>query len=141
MRLHGNINFYTKSPHLICLATAFHQNFNEWAALVFSHSNGAWHDVIRFMDIVRNSACTVKCGYKFCSFSQKLKLIEIVFCILLPFSTTYLCETAFSSITQIKIKHRGCLQAIENDLRVCLSTVVHARIETLSQSLQSQPAH
>lgn len=61
--------------------------------------------------------------------------------ILLPFSTTYLCEKAFSSMTMIKTKHRGCLQALENDLRVCLSTDVNAHIETLSWSLQSQPSH
>ncbi|XP_043944978.1 zinc finger BED domain-containing protein 5-like [Protopterus annectens] len=61
--------------------------------------------------------------------------------ILLPFSTTYLCEKAFSAMTHIKIKHRGCLQALENNLRVCLSTTVLARIETLSQSLQSQPSN
>ncbi|KAF0987494.1 LOW QUALITY PROTEIN: hypothetical protein HZS_95 [Henneguya salminicola] len=49
--------------------------------------------------------------------------------ILLPFSTSYLCEKAFSTRTRIKIKHRG---ELENNLRVGLPTAVLARFATLS---------
>ena len=37
--------------------------------------------------------------------------------ILLPFTTTYLCETAFSAVTNMKTKYRSRL-VVENDMRV-----------------------
>lgn len=42
--------------------------------------------------------------------------------ILLPFSTTYLCECGFSALVQLKTKYRNKLN-IEHDLRVALSCI------------------
>ena len=43
--------------------------------------------------------------------------------ILLPFVTTYLCESAFSSLTSIKNKQRYELKSVEHELRVCSSDI------------------
>lgn len=59
---------------------------------------------------------------------------------LLPFSTSYLCEAAFSSLCYLKNKYRNRLACVENDLRLKLSPI-KPDIATLSKSLQAHPSH
>ena len=59
--------------------------------------------------------------------------------VLLPFATTYLCETAFSAVTAMKTKYRSRLN-IEHDIRVCLSRI-SPRLDKLCGAKQAQPSH
>ncbi|XP_049321925.1 protein FAM200B-like [Astyanax mexicanus] len=59
---------------------------------------------------------------------------------ILPFSTTYLCESGFSTLVQLKSKQRNRLNT-EHDLRVTLSTVT-PDFETLIKSkVHAQLSH
>ena len=58
---------------------------------------------------------------------------------LLPFTTTWLCESAFSALLNIKSKPRNRLD-VEADIRcVLLSTA--PRIQSLVDKIQQQPSH
>jgi hypothetical protein len=50
--------------------------------------------------------------------------------ILLQFSPSYLCEQAFSCLTNIKSKGRNHLHSVEEQMRVCL-TKIRPRIQNL----------
>ena len=59
--------------------------------------------------------------------------------ILIPFVSTYLCESRFSSLLQIKSKQRNRLD-VEDDLRCALSQTA-PRIRMLSDRKQGQASH
>lgn len=54
---------------------------------------------------------------------------------LLPFTTTYLCETAFSTMSIIKTKHRNRLDA-EDAVMLAISKI-EPRLEKLSKHVAS----
>ncbi|XP_068227309.1 zinc finger MYM-type protein 6-like [Palaemon carinicauda] len=60
--------------------------------------------------------------------------------LLLPFSTSYLCEQAFSAMATIKSKQRNRLLSLEDDMRVALSTM-RPDIKSLCAKHQSQVSH
>ena len=66
-------------------------------------------------------------------------LSEIVLRLLLPFPTTYLCETGFSSLLVIKSKYRSRL-VVEDDLRCALANTA-PRISDLVRKKQPQTSH
>lgn len=59
---------------------------------------------------------------------------------ILPFSTSYLCESAFSAMNAIKSKNRSQLKSLEDDLRVSLSTI-RPRKDILMKEHQAQVSH
>ncbi|XP_068208551.1 zinc finger BED domain-containing protein 5-like [Palaemon carinicauda] len=60
--------------------------------------------------------------------------------LLLPFSTSYLCEQAFSAMATIKSKQRNRLLSLEDDMRVALSTI-RPDIKSLCSKHQLQVSH
>lgn len=59
---------------------------------------------------------------------------------LLPFVSTYLCETAFSRMTQIKSKYRSCITNIEVTMRPAISKI-NPRFEILCHKKQMHISH
>jgi len=58
---------------------------------------------------------------------------------LLPFATTYLCESGFSHLVMIKTKFRNRLNA-EPELRLKLTKIV-PNIDSICDSKQAHPSH
>lgn len=57
--------------------------------------------------------------------------------ILLPFSSTYLCEAGFSGMTHIKTKSRNNLD-VAHALRVALTSSVEPRLDKIVKTKQVQ---
>lgn len=59
--------------------------------------------------------------------------------ILLPFVTSYLCKTGFSTVAVLKTKYRSRL-VIEKELRTAISSMI-PRFEKICAEKQAQPTH
>lgn len=66
-------------------------------------------------------------------------LCETALAVLIPFATTWLCESGFSTLLSIKTKSRNRLNA-QADMRVAISNVV-PRFERLISMKQGQKSH
>ena len=66
----------------------------------------------------------------------RIKAIKI----LLPFASSWLCEFGFSALIEIKSKKRQRLLAIDDEMRVCL-TSLEPRFELICSKKQAQPSH
>jgi zinc finger BED domain-containing protein 5/7/8/9 len=71
--------------------------------------------------------------------TQFPQLYERAMRVILPFATSYLCETGFSALAAVKTKYRNRLN-VENDLRIALSNIL-PRIDDLCHAKQSHPSH
>lgn len=60
--------------------------------------------------------------------------------ILLQFSTSYLCELGFSTLTNIKSKKRSRLLSVDEEMRVCLSSIP-PNIPRICKSSQAHVSH
>ena len=59
--------------------------------------------------------------------------------VIVPFASTYLCESGFSTLVQLKTKARNKLD-VADDMRLALSKT-SPRISRLVAELQAQPSH
>uniref|UniRef100_UPI00358F083F SCAN domain-containing protein 3-like n=1 Tax=Myxine glutinosa TaxID=7769 RepID=UPI00358F083F len=61
---------------------------------------------------------------------------------LMPFTTTWMCEAGFSTVTFLKSRYRNTLETVAlcADLRIALSPL-QSRIDDLVPNMQSQPSH
>ena len=59
--------------------------------------------------------------------------------VLLPFATTYLCESGFSALVVLKTEKLNRLN-VEDDMRLALSAT-KPRITELVEAMQSHPSH
>ena len=67
------------------------------------------------------------------------ELAEIALKALLPFPSSYLCETGFSTMSIIKTKYRNSMD-VRSPLRVALSSI-EPRIDKLSKNKQAHMTH
>ncbi|XP_067933379.1 protein FAM200A-like [Watersipora subatra] len=98
-----------------------------------------------FLELTNNSA--LKDDFKelpiehFCVQAQIFypNISLAAFKMLIPFASTYLCESAFSAMLTIKSKSKNHLE-VEADLRCALSTTT-PNIKILVSSKQTQKSH
>ena len=75
-----------------------------------------------------------------CDMSESyLQISKLAFRTLLPFATTYLWESGFSTLLHIKTKERNRMKVV-HDMRLALSNI-QPQISRLAAQTQAQPSH
>ena len=98
----------------------------------------------QFSEVKKDStACDIYCEKSlsqfWCDMSELYPQIsKLAFRILLPFATTYLCESGFSTLSHIKTKERNRLK-VKYDMRLALSNT-QPQISRLAAQTQAQPS-
>ena len=72
---------------------------------------------------------------------QYKKLAEKAISLLIQSSSTYLCESGFSTLSQIKTKQRNSIEKIDHLMRGALETEFVPRYDQLVGKLQNQKSH
>ena len=67
------------------------------------------------------------------------KVSKLAIRMLLPFPSTYLCESGFPTLFHIKTKHRNRL-SVEDDMRCAIANTA-PDIKKLASLKQAQPSH
>ena len=100
----------------------------------------------QFLDLMHDSAAKVVFAEKSLNafwasmYGSYHRVAVAALTLLVAFPSTYLCESAFSSMVQIKTKSRNRLIDLESDLR-CAISKVEPNIEALVQAKQMQKSH
>ncbi|XP_063872067.1 LOW QUALITY PROTEIN: protein FAM200C-like [Scylla paramamosain] len=119
----------------------------------FSHLNELFTDVELLLESLQEEAINLKCDSSAKRDFETMKLEEFwvkylpmypkvgeeALRVILPFSSTYLCEAGFSALVVLKTKQRNRLD-VENDLSCALSSF-NPRISDLVRKKQQHPSH
>ena len=92
------------------------------------------------MQMLRSDFNSEKVAKFWCSLTRVyIRLAKRTKVALIPFATTYLCESGFSALLAIKTKQQNRLDA-KDDMRVALSKTI-PQFCILVENKQQQPSH
>ena len=95
---------------------------------------------LRTMQMLRSDFNSKKVAEFWCSLTQAYpRLVMRVMVALIPFATSYLCQSGFLALLAIKTKQRKRLD-VEDDMRVALSKTI-PQFHVLVEKKQQQPLH
>jgi len=95
---------------------------------------------LRTKEMIRHEFNSKSLGEFWCSLTQAYpRLAKRAMGALIPFATTYLCESGFSALVTIKTKSRNRLD-VKHDMRVALSKTT-PQFPLLIAAKQQQPSH
>jgi len=95
---------------------------------------------LRTMQMLRSDFNSKKVAEFWCSLTQAYpRLVKRAMVALIPFATSYLCQSGFLALLAIKTKQRKRLD-VEDDMRVALSKTI-PQFHVLVEKKQQQPLH
>ncbi|XP_068240086.1 protein FAM200C-like [Palaemon carinicauda] len=155
----GNFSSFSHLNEVTCLNSIAEEFIHHF--LNVSMENSLWTlvqnpfntDVELLLESLQEEAINLKCDSSTKRDFETMKLEEFwvkylpmypkvgeeALCVILPFSSTYLCEAGFSALVVLKTKQRNRLD-VENDLHCVLSSF-NSRISDLVRKEQQHPSH